>query len=166
MDVNHDNGMIARLEYWAAARLAGLTDGEGLLFKTAAPWRYQVDLAGSGAESFDRYAPFAFVKVNAIEPTREGDYDLNLRLELTVCIGQTARADGDARLGNATLPGCSALADRVRAAFEGVHPNDDIDEGEDAFGCDNFYFAGLFDRVEEPKRHAMQLQFECNYLAI
>ena len=55
-----DNSLIAQVELWAADKLAALTVGGVLLLRTAEPWRYQLAV---GAESFARFAPFAFVKV-------------------------------------------------------------------------------------------------------
>ena len=147
-------GQISRLEDWAAGVLAALTIDGQPAFRTAAPWRHQLT---AGAESFARYAPFAFAKVEAIAPRREGGYDLNLRLRLAVGFGTTGTADGDARLGSATRAGCSLLADVVRAGLEGAHPGE-------GFDCDEFYFAGLFESVEAPKFCAMEMQFESHWM--
>jgi len=154
-----DGGMIARLEQWAADVLAAIERDGKPAFRTAAPWRYQVGAAGSGVESFDRYAPFAFAKVEAIEPTREGDYDLNHRLRLVIAVGMVSKSDGDARLGTAAAAGVSEMIDRVVAAFDGTHPGD-------GFGCDDFYCVGLYDIVEHPKRYAAELHFEADWITV
>lgn len=154
-----DSGMIARLEVWAAGLLAELTYGGSALFKTAAPWRYQVGLANSGVESYDRFAPFAFVKVEGAEAAREGDYDLNFKLRLVIAFGQVSTAAGSARIGDADTIGCSQIADLVRVAFDGIHPGS-------GFDCDEFNFTGLYDSVEDVKRHAMEMHFEANWLPV
>lgn len=154
-----DDGMFARLEAWAAGVLAELTHGGTALFKTALPWRHQIGLDNSGVESFDRFSPFAFVKVEGADASREGDYDLNFKLRLTVAFGQTALKAGSARIGDASTIGCSQIADIVRAAFDGVHPGA-------GFDCDDFYFSAVYDSVEDVKRHAMEMHFEANWLPV
>jgi hypothetical protein len=152
-----DAGMPARLETWAVGVLSAIEDDGAAVFRNVQPWRHQIGLGNSGVESFERFAPFAFVKAEFARADREGGYDLNMRIRLTVAIGQTGKSGGSARIGDGTRKGVSQLSDIVRSAIEASHPGD-------GFSCDNFYFADWTESVDTPDKYAAELAFEANWL--
>ena len=153
-----DNGTRAKLEAWFVAQLTALTNDGGAVFKTVDHWRHQIGVGGGGTESFDRFAPFAFVEyIPADKTAREGGYDLNNVRRIGVAIGQKSGSPGDARIGNANSLGTSEIADLVEALFEGAHPGD-------GFDCDNFYYVGEKLSIDTDRHHATELFFEANDL--
>jgi len=153
-----DAGMLARLEAWAVGILSALQNGGANLFRYVEPWRYQIGFGNSGVESFERFAPFAYVKAEFARAEREGGYDLNMRVRLTVSVGQKSpKPDGSARIGDGTRIGVSRMTDLVRAAFEGVHPGT-------GFNCDDFYFSDWFETVAMTDKYAAELAFEANWM--
>jgi len=158
--MSNDGGMAARIEAWFVAQLKTLTFNDKPLFKNDEEvdhWRHQIASSEAGIESFDRYAPFAFVKWQPVQPDREGGYDLNQKLRVAIAVGQTARAAGDARLGSDNAPGTSVMHSLIINLFDGKHPGA-------GFTCDDFYYAGDAESVDHPKRHGIELYFEANYL--
>ena len=156
----NDGGMAARIEAWFVEQLKTLEFNNKLLFKkdeSVDHWRHQIASGQSGIESFERHAPFAFVKWQPIAPDREGGYDLNQKLRVAVGIGQTSKAAGDARIGNANAPGTSVMHSLIITLFDGAHPGE-------GFTCDDFYYAGDEESVSHPKRHGLELYFEANYM--
>lgn len=153
----NDSGMTARIEAWFVAQLKTLQNNNKDVFKTVDHWRHQIGLGDSGIESFGRYAPFAFVKWQPTSPGREGGYDLNQKLTIAVAIGQISKAIGDARIGNANEIGISLMHTLVINLFEGKHPGE-------GFTCDDFYYAGDDESVDYPKKCAIEIYFEANYI--
>jgi len=151
-----DDGIRAKLEAWFVSQLTALTHDGAAVFKTVDHWRHQIGVGGSGTESFDRFAPFAFVEyIPAGSTQREGGYDLNNIRRIGVAIGQKSNDAGDARIGNTNKLGTSEIADLVEALFEGAHPGE-------GFDCDNFYYVGEKLSIDTDKHHAIELFFEAN----
>lgn len=163
-EAEHDGGRIARLEAWAAARCAAMVHNGQPLFRTAQMWRGQIGGDGSGPESFDRYAPFVFAAARGLEADRQGDYDLNAKVELTLAYGVVGVSAGQARLGTPERPGCSLISDLLIAAFEGAHPDDDLTGGESPLACDELHLsAPPVETVDDVKRCAWELRFALNW---
>jgi len=154
-----DSGMLARLEAWFVEQLTALEHDGKKVFKTVDHWRGQIGLDAGGVESFDQFAPYAFVAFSPTGPERAGGYDLNRKITITVAIGQTSKAAGIARIGDANHPGISLIHTLVINLFEGQHPGD-------GFTCDEFYFISELQNVNHPKRFGMQLFFSANYLPV
>jgi len=149
--------MTARIEAWFVSQLTALEYEGKIVFKTVDHWRGQIGIGNSGIESFERFAPFAFVKYQPVRPSREGDYDLNRKLRIAVAVGQSSREAGIARIGSDTKMGISIIQSLVVNLFESVHPGD-------GFSCDDFYYTGDAESVDHPKRFAIELYFEASYL--
>lgn len=154
-----DNGMTARIEAWFVSKLTALQYEGETVFKTVDHWRGQIGIGNSGIESFDRFAPFAYVKYQPVRPGREGDYDLNRKLRIAIALGQSSKAAGIARIGSDTELGISIIQSLVTNLFEGVHPGE-------GFTCDDFYYTGDAESVDYPKRCGIELYFEANYLEV
>ena len=115
-----DAGMMGRIEAWFVSKLAELTyEGRLVFAKTVNQtqevnvdhWKHQIASGQAGIESFDRYAPFAFVKWQPYSPAgREGDYDLNQKIRIAIAIGQMSKEKGVARFGSDTAIGTAALS--------------------------------------------------------
>lgn len=153
----NDGGMTARIEAWFIEQLKSLEYDNKGVFKTVEHWRHQIGLGNSGIESFDRYAPFAFVKWQPTRPDREGGYDLNQKLTVAVAIGQTSKSKGNARIGDDDEIGISLMHSLVINLFEGKHPGE-------GFTCDEFYYNGEDESVDHPKKYAIEIYFEANYM--
>jgi len=115
----NDGGMVARLEAAVVERLKTLQNEGVDVFKTVDHWRHQIGIGNSGIASFERFAPFAFVKWRPESPQREGDYDLNQKLTIAVAIGQINTQDGDARIGSADKIGISLMHSLVVNLLDG-----------------------------------------------
>jgi hypothetical protein len=152
-----DNGMTARIEAWFVSQLTALKYEGETVFKTVDHWRGQIGIGKSGIESFERFAPWAYVKYQPVRPEREGDYDLNRKLRIAVALGQSSREAGIARIGSGTKLGISIIQTLVTNLFEGVHPGE-------GFTCDEFNYTGDAEIVDQPKRCGIELYFEANYL--
>ena len=167
--MSSDAGMMGRIEDWFISRLAALEyEGELVFEKTVNQqkqvnvdhWKHQIASGEAGIESFDRYAPFAFVKWQPWGTVdREGDYDLNQKIRIAVAIGQTSKHRGAARFGGDRVIGTSLMHSLVINLFEGKHPGAD-------FTCDDFYYKGDEESVDHPNRHGIEMYFEANYLTI
>ena len=155
----NDGGLIAEIEQSMADTLKALTygDGDALVFKTAEVWRHQIAATAGGAESFARFVPFAFVSYQSADAAREGDYDLRQVLEFAILIGVESTTDGLARTGDATHLGTSKIRDLVIAAFDRSCPGGDLD-------CDEFYYTGEMEVFDMPRRHAIEMHFECSQM--
>jgi len=155
----NDGGLIAKLEQWLADTLKALTYGDDdvLVFKTAEVWRHQIAATTSGAEAFTRFVPFAFVSYQSADAAREGDYDLRQVIEFAILIGVESTTDGIARAGDATHLGTSLIRDLVIAALDRTHPGGDLT-------CDEFYYTGEMEVFDMPRRHAIEMHFECSQM--
>ena len=149
-----EKGITAKLEDWFAATLAALTYEGEAVFKTAEAWVHQFE---AGAESFVRFAPFAFVSYWPADPTREGDYDLCQILRFSILIGVTSSAAGVARRGDAHNVGASKIRDLVIAALDGSNPGG-------TYKVDDFDFTGETELVDKPKLYATELHFACSFV--
>lgn len=149
----NDGGIIALLEQWMADTLKALD-----LFKTVDVWRHQIAAGSGGMEVFTRCAPFAFVSWQSTGAAREGGNDLRQILEFAILIGVESKSAGLARFGSSRKKGTSAIRDLVIAAFDKKRP----DGG--AFTCDEFYYTGDFEVLDQPNRHAIQMNFEVSQL--
>jgi hypothetical protein len=150
----NDGGKIALLEQWIADTLAALQNNSKDVFKTADVWKHQLT---SGAESFSKYQPFAFVSYWPMDAAREGDYDLRQVFRFSILIGLESKEDGVARIGDANHLGASKIRDLVIAAFDKVHPGG-------SFTCDEFYYIGETELVDSPKRYALEMHFQTNWI--
>ena len=155
----NDGGTLALHAQWMVDTLTALTYGGKKVFKTVELWRHQIKLAGSGAESFTRYAPFAFVGYMESGAGREGGNELRQVPGYGVLIGLESREDGVAMWGDGSYLGVSRVRDLVIAAFESKRP---------AFGgqatCDEFYYVGDSKAIDAPKRCALEMYFETSQM--
>ena len=115
MPDDNDGGMISQVEDWLAATLEALTLDGDKVFKTAKPWTHQVSLSGSGVESAERHAPFAFPAYAGVGHSAEGG-DLMQAFRMSVLVGQTSKKAGQARRGSGTALGTSRIRALVIAA--------------------------------------------------
>ena len=164
-----DAGMMGRIEDWFISQLTALTyDGNPVFGKkinqqsvvNVDHWKHQIASAESGIESFDRFAPFAFVKwqpYNNVD--REGDYDLNQKIRIAIAIGQVHKEIGVARFGSDTVIGTSLMHSLIINLFDNSHPGS-------GFTCDNFYYAGDEESVDHPTRHGIEMYFEAKYVTV
>jgi len=155
----NDAGLIAVLEAWMISVLAALTSSNELVFRTTDHWKHQISGLSGGLEKFTSLAPFAFVSYQSSDSAREGDYDLRQVIELVILIGVESKEDGVARLGDANNLGTSKIRDLVISAFDKNRPSSSF-----AFAIDEFYYTGDVEVIDTPKRHAIQMTFECSYL--
>jgi hypothetical protein len=147
-----DAPAIVNVENYAVAALAALG-----LFKTVAVWKHQISADKGGVEAFDKYAPFAFVGEQPVSPEREGGYDCNRKIRLIILIGQKSLTDGTARIGGDTVVGTIELRDAVIAALDGANPG---------AGCDDLYYVGCTEVVDGPRRHAVEMTFEAQWIPL
>jgi len=157
----NDGGMIAVIEQWLADTLAALTSGGEAVFKTAEVWRHQISGTKGGLEAFDRYAPFAFPSYQDCDGAREGDNDLRQILAFAILIGVEAKADSDARTGNAQQLGTSRIRDLVIAALDHQRP-----DGEFAYAIDEFFYISDVEVIDTTKQHALQIIVECSFMTM
>ena len=165
--MSSDAGMMGRIEDWFISRLAALTYDGSLVFEKTVNqqkqvnvdhWKHQIGVGRSGIESFESYAPFAFVKWQPFDHVnREGGYDLNQKIRIAIAIGQASKDMGVARFGSSRVIGTSLMHSLIINLFEGKHPGE-------GFTCDDFYFAGDNESVDQPKRHGIEMYFEANYI--
>jgi len=157
-----DAGMMAKVEAWIKTTLAALTVGEGEaavdVFTTVDHWRHQIGIGQGGMESFDRYAPFAFVSRADVSTDRQGDYDLRQIISFEVLVGQKSSAEGECRIGSATLLGTSRIRELVIDALDKQHPGA-------GFACDDMRYVGEHEVVDLPKKHAIQMHFELPWIS-
>jgi len=153
----YDGGLIANIENWFVLQLAALTNGGKKVFTKADVWRSQIAATKAGFEAFSRYTPFAFVKYQPAKPDREGDYDLRQVIRIAIAIGVESKVAGDARIGNSNKLGISKIRDLVIGLFDSVHPGGGLE-------CDDFYYVGEAEAFESPKRYAIEMYFEANYV--
>jgi hypothetical protein len=144
---------IINVERWAVYQLAAAG-----VFRTVDVWKHQVAASQGGMESFDRFAPFAFVGEDPTSPSREGGYDLNRKIRLVILVGQKSAADGAARIGDADTVGTAELRDIVIAALDNANPGEGL-------SCDDFYYVGCTEVIDGPRRHAVELIFEAQWLS-
>lgn len=145
-------GITAAIEDWLAEQLTALEYNDKLVFKTAQPWKYQIE---SGTESFGRFEPFAFVSYWPSNSSREGGYDLNDKLRFSVLIGLTSKEAGVARRGDDNNLGASQIRDLVIELLDNSHPGD-------GFECDNLFYSDETEMVDAPKKYVTELHFVCN----
>jgi len=157
--MNNDGGLISQLEQWFADELAALEIETIKVFRTADIWKYQVAAIKGGLESFERYAPFAFVSYLSADGAREGDYDLRQVLEFAIVVGVTSKAEGVARFGDDTHLGIGKIRDLVIALFDKKHPGGELK-------CDEIYYTGEIILADAPKVFAIQIHFETSFLTV
>ncbi len=156
--IGTDLGEVARIEQWIVDTLAALTDDNNkAIFKTVEIWKHQVAATKAGFEAFGRHAPFAFPSYDYTDGAREGDYDLRQAFVFSIMIGNTSKADGIARTGNANKIGTLKMRDLVIAALDHKHPGA-------GFDCDDLHYLRDIEIVDMPKTHALQMQFRCNLI--
>lgn len=165
--MSSDAGMMGRIEDWFISQLAALTYDGNLVFKKRVNqktevnvdhWKHQIASGQSGIESFERFAPFAFVKWQPFDHVnREGGYDLNQKIRIAIAIGQASKDMGVARFGSSRVIGTSLMHSLIIGLLEGKHPGV-------GFTCDDFYYAGDVESVDHPKRHGLEMYFEANYI--
>jgi len=156
--MSNDGGFIALLEAWFAAQLAALAYGGKLVFTKVDVWRHQVAATKAGVEAFDRVAPFAFPSWAGTDVKREGGYDLCQVPGISILIGTTSVADGDARTGTSAKLGISKIHDLVIALFDKKHPGGGLT-------CDEIYYIGTIELLDAPKAHLIEMRFEISYIA-
>jgi len=133
-------------------QLRTLKLGSDNLFKNVDKWKHQIAANDGGAESFDKFAPFAFVSyLPPAGSTREGDGDLNQQLRFAISLGFKSKAAGDARQA------ISKARELVIDFFDDWHPGDD-------FECDPFYFDGDEANVDSETRSGMMIFFKANLI--
>jgi len=157
--MSNDGGLISQLEQWFADTLIPLESEGKKIFRTADVWKYQVAPVKGGMESFERYAPFAFVSFLSADGAREGDYDLRQVLEFTIVLGVTSKAEGVARFGDESHLGIGKIRDLVIALFDHQHPGGDLK-------CDEIYYTGEIILADAPKVFAVQMHFETSFLTV
>ena len=165
--MSSDAGMMGRIEDWFISRLAALAYEGGLVFEKTVNqqkqvnvdhWKHQIAAGEAGVESFDRFAPFAFVKWQPSSSVdREGGYDLNQKIRIAIAIGQASSHKGLARFGSGQVIGTSLMHALIINLFDGKHPGT-------GFICDDFFFAGDEESVDHPNRHGIEMYFEANYI--
>ncbi len=165
-----DSGLMTKLTAAIVDILAAVTidaaylSQSGKAFKTVALWRHQVAATAAGAEAFDRYAPFAFVKWDRCSSKRGGDGDLVQTPEILVLVGQTSITDGGAWLGETegalVRPGVSELRDLVIAAMDKTYP------AADGVESDDIYYETDDTAVDTPKAHAIEMRFTVNNIRV
>jgi hypothetical protein len=155
-------GTLADCESWAVARLAELTEAGQAIFKTAEQWTNQIGLDGSGTESMDRHAPYAFVLAHFDRVEREGGHDADLVIALEVSFGQADPVSGVARFGSSAKAGVQRLAEHIFHALDNRHPADAGDYPDVA--CDPFYLTDILPVVDHPKRCGWQMTFQANWI--
>jgi len=146
----HETGILTDIEDWAVTTLSGLTENGAALFRTVEPWLGQIGMGASGIESFDRHAPFAFVQAQLMRPRREGGYDANIRIELSILIGQNSLQPYICRRGDADTVGTNRMFEKVFLAFDAQHPGGSI-------VCDEFYLTRAAKKTRDPAHFRGQL---------
>jgi hypothetical protein len=157
--MSNDGGLISQLEQWFADELAALESGGEKVFRTADIWKYQIAAVKGGLESFERYAPFAFVSYLSADGAREGDYDLRQVLEFAIVLGVQSKAEGVARFGDANNLGIGKIRDLVINLFDKQHPGGELK-------CDEIYYTGEIPLADAPKVFAVQMHFETSFLTV
>ncbi|MFA5187043.1 MAG: hypothetical protein WC551_11225 [Patescibacteria group bacterium] len=171
------HGILIDIEDAAIAVLTALSDDDGNpLFKNISDtngtfvqvdgqarcidhWLGQIGIGNSGIESFDRFAPFAFVQAEPRRVKREGGHDANIRIELSILFGQSSLEPYICRLGDATHVGTSRMMEKIFLAFDNWHPGSGI-------VCDEFYLADIVENCGQPKKHGLQMIFEANWIPL
>jgi hypothetical protein len=142
--------MINEIENTIKAALTALKNGDvDELFRTVEVWDNQ--LTGAGKNSFERFAPFAFIKYIGANYENLGDMDLSRQLEFGVTIGSSgpaARSDVLARIA------------AVTSAIHDAHPNE-LDDSAEPIACDRLYASEEIEIVHTPKQYAMSIVFTC-----
>jgi hypothetical protein len=157
--MSNDGGLISQLEQWFADTLAALEIETIKVFRTADIWRFQVSPDKAGLESYERYAPFAFVGYLSTDTAREGGYDLRQVLEFAIVLGVTSKAEGVARFGDESHLGIGKIRDLVINLFDKKHPGGELK-------CDEIYYTGEIIYAATPKVFAVQMHFETSFMTV
>ena len=163
----YDLCILTGIEDWAITKLKALTEYGNPLFRQDEDdradcvdhWIGQLGMGNSGIESFNRFAPFAFVQAELERVKREGDYDANIRINLAILIGQKSVEEGLCRIGSADVVGANRMFEIVFTAFDGVHPGD-------GFTCDEFYLTDVVENINTPKKCGLQLIFSAHWIPV
>ena len=159
--MSNDGGLDARVEDWAVGLLTALESSSQAVFKTVAPWAEQIGSfkTGGGEQSFDRFAPFAFVKVVPGSPDGEkvGGTDCLEFIRLHVSIGQADDSPGVARRGSSSKLGVSKIRELVFDLLNDAHPGS-------GFACDVFEYEAIadYDLGTDENRAGYELVFKAN----
>jgi len=156
----NDGGLVAILAQWMVDILKALKYNNVNVFKTADIWKHQVGATEGGMEKSIAYSPFAFVSAGDEDTAREGDNDLRRIPDFRVFIGVDSKEDGVAQWGDANHLGTSKIRDLVIDLFEKERPADPT------ITCDEFYYVGGLEILDQPKRHWIRLDFEVSQLNI
>lgn len=116
----------------------------------------------SAIASFNKYCPFAFVKSEIVRVDREGDFDANLSIALTIMIGQSSNTRGVCRIGDDNRPGTNRMMEKLILAFDRKHPNSD---GYDV-SCDDFYLNDILAVINSAKKSGVYLEFLAPWITI
>lgn len=140
--------MINEIETILKTVLTGLTGAdEKAIFRTVELWDNQI--TPGGKNSFERFAPFVFIKYLPADYDRAGDGDLVRNLDFAITIGthgQDARSE------------CLDLLERVIQAIDKKHPNT-LDAEAAAISCDELVATDEAEIVDAPKQYAMSVIF-------
>jgi len=150
----NDGGVVSVLEDWIVAQLAAATHNGESVFAAVEEWKHQLL---SGADSFSRFEPFAFVKYQPVKANREGDYDLRQVLRFAIAIGVESKQAGVARRGDTNNLGTSKIRDIVIDTLDGGHPGG-------AIACDPLYYVGELEIVDTATRHGIEMYFEADMI--
>jgi hypothetical protein len=165
----NDGGLTAILAQWMADQLYSLAYEGQYVFKRevagkspkgADIWKHQVGIIEGGLEKSAQYSPFAFVSSGDEDTAREGDNDLRRIPDFRVLIGVDSKEDGVALWGDATHLGVSKIQDLVVNLFDKKRPDDS------AILCDEFYYAGSIEILNQPKRQWIQMNFEASQMNV
>jgi hypothetical protein len=122
------------------------------LFKTVDRWKHQISADQGGAEAFDKYAPFAFVKfAPPTDSNRQGDGDLNQILRFEVGTGFKSKEAGQAK------DAASQARDLIINLFDRWHPGS-------GFECDDFHFDTDEVNFDSSTRHGLILFFKTSLI--
>jgi hypothetical protein len=130
-------------------------------------WAGQIAFGGSGQESFERFAPFAFVRAGLDRIDREGGFDANLRITLDISLGQSDPRPLVARLGADDKPGTNRILEKVFMALDDWHPDNGLtlDESE-RVQCNPFYLTDALVTNTTLKSSGLQLHFEADWIPL
>jgi hypothetical protein len=165
----NDGSLVAVLAQWMADQLYALTYNGQPVFKRevsgkspkgADIWKHQVGITEGGMEKSIQYSPFAFVSAGDEDTAREGDHDLRRIPDFRVLIGVDSKEDGVALWGDSTHLGTSKIRDLVINTFDKKSPADA------EITCDEFYYVGGLEILDQPKRHWIRLDFEVSQMNV
>ena len=156
-----DIAMATKIEdYIVTALLAAKDTDNNCPFDTVAVYTDQLAPENGGIKAADKYRCFAFVGFAPADAEREGDFDLDQILKISVLVGATYDIAGLARRGDNLRYGTNKLREFVIATLDKQHPT----YGSTNLTCDDIIFRGENLLCETSRTSILEMSFDVPYI--